>query len=159
MRIRNPAVRVLGGLLVCAALGFAAGCNDAGPTMVEDTGGDVLGNWTGVSFGGSMLPIQEYVEITNRGTCLRELHGVDLSFDGSGQYTWAEEVRLDCGDGPPETATNTFTGTWRVDGIRLYMQDSEAEAEQEYTFTVKNNELAMRVMFGNVQITSIFQKA
>jgi hypothetical protein len=46
-----------------------------------------------------------------------------------------------------------------VDGIRLYMQDSEAEAEQEYTFTVKNNELAMRVMFGNVQITSIFQKA
>jgi hypothetical protein len=157
MRIRNPAVRVLGGLLVCAALGFAAGCNDNGPTNVEDTGGDVLGIWTGISFGGSILPIQEYVEVTNRGTCLRQLNTVTLSFDNSGQYTWAEEVILDCGDTSPETSTNTFTGTWRVDGINLYMQDSEAEAEQQYTFTVKNNELACGCC--SAIRSSIFQKA
>ena len=158
MTFRNPAPRAIGALLVSATLLFGTGCNSDGPTIVEDTGGDVLGSWAAVSFGGSFLPIQDIVQIENRGTCMRRLDGVDLAFVDGGQYTWVEEVYIDCGDSAPSTSTNTFQGTWRVDGIHLYMQDSAAETEQEYTFTVKGKTLSMRVLVGSLQITSVFEK-
>jgi hypothetical protein len=159
MRFRIPAGGAAGRLILVAALLGTSGClGDSDPIDVVDTGGDVLGSWSALSFGGTPLPIQEYVQDPDRGTCLRELRGVDLVYATGGGYTWIEEVYLDCTQGTPQTVSNTFTGTYRVEGIKLFMQDSESSAEMEYTFTVSQGLLSMRSRFGSTIISSIFQK-
>lgn len=159
MRFRISAGGAAGRLILAAALLGASGClGDNDPVDIVDTGGDVIGSWTALSFGGAPLPIQEYVQDPDRGTCLRELRGVDLTYATEGGYTWVEDVFLDCAQGSPETVTNTFTGTFRVEGIKLFMQDSESEDEMEYTFTVSQGRLSLRSRFGSVIISSLFQK-
>ncbi|NJD09546.1 MAG: hypothetical protein FIB01_03540 [Gemmatimonadetes bacterium] len=162
MKSGNPAARAFGGLLLSGMLFVLAGCNQDVVSIPDDTGGDVTGLWTAVSFGGSPLPIQEYIQIPDRGVCLRKLNGVDLLFSTGGEYTWVEEVFLDCGQsGNPQTFTNTFKGTWRVEGVHLFMLDSEDEqtAEQDYTFTVSAGMLSMRVKVGSINLVSLFQRA
>lgn len=159
MRFRISAGSAAGRLLLAAALLATSGClGDNDPVDIDDTGGDVVGSWAALSFGGAPLPIQEYVQDPDRGTCLRELRGVDLTYWTGGEYTWVEDIFLDCAQGSPETVTNTFTGTYRVEGIKLFMQDADSDAEMEYTFTVSQGTLSMRSRFGSVIISSIFQK-
>jgi hypothetical protein len=161
MRFRKLTARAFGGLLPFAIVLFAAGCMGDDPVDIEDIGGDVTGNWTAMSFGGLPLPIEEYFDDATKGVCRRILQGVDLSYATGGTYTWIEENTIECPSSGqvPTQQTVTYTGTWRVVGIHLFMDDSEPDtAEQDYTFSVQQNTLTMRVRYGSITLASVFQR-
>jgi len=162
MSFRKRAARDLGRLLLLGSLLATAACNEKPPTEPEDTGGDPQGTWTAVSFAGASLPINEYVNDPEWGICLQRLEDVQIVISSDGTYTWTESVLNDCsatGGPEPSTATNTFPGTWRVDGIWLYLTGDESGVEQGSTFTVSSNQLTLHNKVGGTTLTSVFQRS
>ena len=159
MKFRNPAARAFGWLLAFTMLLVAGGCNEDLPTDPVDIGGDVEGTWEALSFAGSQMPLEDFINDPVQGTCRRTLERVTLSFLADSTYTWVEETITECQASAPSPATATFTGTYRIDGVKLFMTDSEGASEQESSFSVEQSLLTMRQRVGSIRLVSIFQRA
>ena len=159
MKFRIPAGHPIGRLLVSVTLLALGACNDDPIEPPDDIGGNVEGAWTAISFGGSPLPIQEFVNDPDRGVCLRVLDNVDLTFGASSQFTWVEEGTVECSGSAPEQHNPTFTGTYVVDGVNLTMTFDEGGISQQSTFSVRESTLTMNVRYGSTILTSVFQRS
>jgi len=147
-------------LLLLPGLLAVAACDGDSPAEPVDIGGDVEGSWTAISFSGNPLPIEELFQDSISGaTCVARLEDVELSFLPDGTYIWHEDGTVECSGSPPESDPHTFTGTYRVENTKLFMADTDTPYDEfESGFSVENQTLTLRQRFGNVTLTSVFQR-
>lgn len=118
----------------------ACGSDSTGPE-----GSALVGTWNVTSAEGMDLPFQETVDLGGGFSCTFAVASMEITFRSNGSFEGQDTSSVQCTGEPVEDTSETFTGTWSVDGDRVTITaDEDGETvTRVHRFTISGGTLTI----------------